>query len=183
MSELVESRFRDGTEIPFETLSNMARFLFGAGQDTTSHLISMSIKQLAERPELQQRLRADPSRIPDFIEEVLRFDPPVKVAYRLAMHDTQLAGVDIAAGSVMTACLVGLKTLRISISTVRDCAITCLSAGVCTPARARRWPGWNVASRLRGFSPGPAKSAFRKSTTAPPARAASTTCRPTHSAA
>lgn len=107
MSELVESRFRDGTDIPFEALSNMARFLFGAGQDTTSHLISMSIRILAERSELQQRLRADPSRIPDFIEEVLRFDPPVKVAYRLALHDTQLTGVDIAAGSVMTACLVG----------------------------------------------------------------------------
>ncbi len=107
MSELVASQFRDGAEIPFETLSHLARFLFGAGQDTTSHLISMSIKQLAERPELQQRLRADPSRIPDFIEEVLRFDPPVKVAYRLAMHDTRLAGVDVPAGSVMTACLVG----------------------------------------------------------------------------
>jgi len=107
MSELVQSRFRDGAEIPFETLSNLARFLFGAGQDTTSHLISMSIRILAERPELQERLRQDPARIPDFIEEVLRFDPPVKVAYRLAMHDTELAGVQVPAGSVMTACLVG----------------------------------------------------------------------------
>lgn len=107
MSELVQSRFRDGSEIPFETLSNLARFLFGAGQDTTSHLISMSIRILAERPVLQRRLRDDPARIPDFIEEVLRFDPPVKVAYRLAMHDTELAGVAVPAGSVMTASLLG----------------------------------------------------------------------------
>lgn len=107
MSELVQSRFRDGSEVPFETLSNLARFLFGAGQDTTSHLISMAVRILAERPELQQQLRENPQRIPDFLEEVLRFDPPVKVAYRLAMRDTQLAGIEIPAGTVMTACLVG----------------------------------------------------------------------------
>ena len=107
MTELVQSRFRDGTPVPFETLSNLARFLFGAGQDTTSHLISMSVRILGERPELQQRLRENPSRIADFLEEVLRFDPPVKVAYRLALVDTEVAGVDVPAGSVVTACLVG----------------------------------------------------------------------------
>ena len=107
MSELVQMRFRDGSEVPFETLSNLARFLFGAGQDTTSHLISMSIRLLGEDVALQQRLRAEPGRIPDFIEEVLRYDPPVKVAYRLALKDTEVAGVAVPAGSVMTASLVG----------------------------------------------------------------------------
>ena len=107
MTELAQSKFRDGTPIPFEQMSLLARFLFGAGQDTTSHLISMAIRILAERPELQQRLRADPARIPDFIEEVLRFDPPVKVGYRLALENTEVAGVPVPAGSVLTACLSG----------------------------------------------------------------------------
>lgn len=107
MSELAQSRFRDGSEIPFDTLSLLARFLFGAGQDTTSHLISMSMRFLGENPELQQRLRENPKRIPDFLEEVLRFDPPVKAGYRLALTDTEIAGVDVPAGSIMTACLVG----------------------------------------------------------------------------
>ena len=107
MTELAQSKFKDGSPIPFEQMSLLARFLFGAGQDTTSHLISMSIRMLAERAELQQRLRENPSRIPDFIEEVLRFDPPVKVGYRLALNDTEVAGVPVPAGSVMTACLSG----------------------------------------------------------------------------
>jgi len=107
MSELVQSRYRDGSPVPFDILSNLARFTFGAGQDTTSHLISMAIRLLGEDLELQQRLRADPARIPDFLEEVLRFDPPVKVAYRLALKDTEVAGVAVPAGSVMTASLVG----------------------------------------------------------------------------
>lgn len=107
MGELSQARFRDGTPVPFETMSRLARFLFGAGQDTTSHLISMAIRILAERPEVQERVRAEPARIPDFIEEVLRFEPPVKVGYRLAVKDTEVAGVPIPAGSVLTASLAG----------------------------------------------------------------------------
>lgn len=107
MSELAQTRFRDGTEVPFATLSLLARFLFGAGQDTTSHLISMAVRILADDNDLQQRLRENPARIADFIEEVLRYDPPVKVAYRLALVDTVVAGVEIPAGTIMTACLTG----------------------------------------------------------------------------
>jgi cytochrome P450 len=58
-------------------------------------------------PELQQRLRADPARVPDFLEEVLRFDGPVKVVYRLAQKRTEVAGQDVPAGTVLTACLTG----------------------------------------------------------------------------
>lgn len=102
MSELVVARFKDGTSPDFETLSNLARFLFGAGQDTTSRLIAMGILVLAEQPELQDRLRAEPERIPDFIEEVLRYDGPVKVAYRLATRDTRIGAVEVPAGTILT---------------------------------------------------------------------------------
>ena len=101
MSELVQARFKDGSSPDFDALSNMARFLFGAGQDTTSRLIAMAVLVLGERPDLQQRLRADPGRIPDFIEEVLRFDGPVKVAYRLATTDTSVGGIAIPAGTIL----------------------------------------------------------------------------------
>ena len=104
MSELVQAKFRDGTTPPFETLSNLARFLFGAGQDTTSRLIAMAVLVLAERPDLQDRLRAEPDRIPDLIEETLRHDGPVKVAYRLALRDTRVGETDIPAGTIVTVC-------------------------------------------------------------------------------
>jgi cytochrome P450 len=102
MSELVQSRFKDGSSPDFDTLSNLARFLFGAGQDTTSRLIAMAVLVLGERPDLQQRLRAEPDRIPDFIEETLRYDGPVKVAYRLATADTEVGDVEIPAGTILT---------------------------------------------------------------------------------
>ena len=105
MSELVLSRFKDGSRPDFDMLSGLARFLFAAAQDTTSRLIAMGILILGENPELQRRLRNEPQRIGDFIEEALRYDAPVKVVYRLALTDTAVAGVQVPAGSIVTVCL------------------------------------------------------------------------------
>lgn len=107
MSELVNIRFKDGSKPDFDTISALTRFLFGAGQDTTSHLIAMAILVLGEDQELQDRLRREPGRVGDFIEETLRHDPPVKVAYRLALVDTAIRGIDVPAGTLITVCLTG----------------------------------------------------------------------------
>ena len=106
MTELLASRYRDGSEPSFETFSLLARFLFGAGQDTTSRVIAIGIQILGDDPELQARLRAEPNRIQDFVEETLRFDSPVKVCYRLATRSTEVAGQPVPAGTVVTVGLV-----------------------------------------------------------------------------
>lgn len=105
MSELVRTKLKDGSDPDFEVLSGLARFLFGAGQDTTSRLIAMGILLMAEQPALQTKLRAEPERIKDFIEECMRFDAPVKVTYRLALKDTRVGDVDVPAGTIVTVSL------------------------------------------------------------------------------
>ena len=105
MSDLANARHKDGSTPDFEVLSGLSRFLFGAGQDTTSRLIAMTVKMLCEKPELQQRLRREPERIADFIEETLRYDAPVKVIYRLARRSTVIGGVDVPAGTIASVCL------------------------------------------------------------------------------
>ena len=107
MSELASSRFRDGSIPDTAELARLARFLFGAGQDTTSRLIAMAILILAENPELQQRLRNERHRIADFLEEVLRYDGPVKVVFRLAVTSTTIGEVKVPAGTVVTVGLLG----------------------------------------------------------------------------
>lgn len=107
MSELVHARFKDGSAPDAATLSLLARFLFGAGQDTTSHLISMAIRILGDTPALQERLRGAPGHIADFLEEVLRYDGPVKMAYRLAVNRTEVGGVDVPAGTIVALSLAG----------------------------------------------------------------------------
>lgn len=104
MSDLVHATFKDGSKPDFDAVSGLARFLFGAGQDTTSRLIAMAVLILGEDLQLQHRLQAEPARIPDFIEEVLRYDAPVKVAYRLALADTKVGDVDVPAGTILTVC-------------------------------------------------------------------------------
>jgi cytochrome P450 len=107
MTELLQSHFRDGGAPDLDAVSLLARFLFGAGQDTTSRLIAMAIRQIAEDAALQRLLRAEPQRIGDFIEEALRHDGPVKVVYRLAQKSTEVAGMPVPAGTVLTVCLTG----------------------------------------------------------------------------
>lgn len=107
LSDLANARFKDGSAPPYERLAELARFLFGAGQDTTSRLIAMAIRVLGEDQALQDRLRADPARIPDFIEETLRIDPPVKMVYRVARRSTAIAGVPTPAGTVVSVSLTG----------------------------------------------------------------------------
>jgi cytochrome P450 len=101
MSELAMAKFPDGSVPTIEQIVSAASFLFGAGQDTTARLLSASMRVLGERPELQAQLREHPERIPDFIEESLRINSPVKCNFRLARVATSLASVEIPAGTTV----------------------------------------------------------------------------------
>ncbi|VWX53390.1 cytochrome P450 [Novosphingobium sp. 9U] len=107
LSDLANARFKDGSAPSYERLAELARFLFGAGQDTTSRLMAMAIRVLGDDLALQDRLRREPERIGDFLEEVLRIDPPVKVVYRVVQKSTQIAGVPAPAGTVVNVSLTG----------------------------------------------------------------------------
>lgn len=107
MSEMTRFKLADGSAPDPAMLSLLARFLFGAGQDTTTRLIAMAVRQIAEDAGLQARLRTETERIPDFLEETLRIDPPVKTVYRLARRPVTIAGVDVPAGTVVTVGLTG----------------------------------------------------------------------------
>jgi cytochrome P450 len=102
MSELVHSHYKDGSEPTIERLTRLACFLFGAGQDTSARLVAFCFRVLGENPEVQDRLRRDPDTIPEFIEEVLRFDNPVKTLSRLAVEPVEIGGMQIPAGGIVT---------------------------------------------------------------------------------
>jgi cytochrome P450 len=105
MSELANSRFRDGSVPDLGALVRIATFLFVAGQDTSAKLIASAFKILGECPHLQRRLRAEPHRIPDFVEETLRIESPAKVNFRVARRTTSIGGVDVPAGALMMVAL------------------------------------------------------------------------------
>ena len=61
--------------------------------------MTFSMRHLAEHPEHQELLREDRDLIPNFIEEMLRLESPIKVFFRLARRTTTLGGVTIPAGT------------------------------------------------------------------------------------
>jgi cytochrome P450 len=101
MSELANSRFRDGSLPELGEVVRIATFLFVAGQDTSAKLIASAFKILGDCPHLQQRLRAEPQRISDFVEETLRMESPSKFNFRVARRRTSIGGVDVPAGSIV----------------------------------------------------------------------------------
>jgi cytochrome P450 len=92
----------DGTRPSADIVAHLAAFLFGAGQDTTARLVTAAMHVIAERPDIQDYLRADYTRIPNFVEEVLRLEGPVKSKGRVARVSTTLGGVPIPAGTFVT---------------------------------------------------------------------------------
>ena len=72
--------------------------LFNAGADTTRSLLCFGLDLLLDRPALIDELRADPSKLPSAIEEMLRFESPVIQFRRTATREVELAGRAIAEG-------------------------------------------------------------------------------------
>jgi cytochrome P450 len=102
MSDLANARFKDGTLPELAVPVRLAKFLFGAGQDTSARLMASCFRVLGECSDLQRLLRAERHRIPDFIEETLRMESPAKAIHRLARSTTSIAGVPVPAGTVVT---------------------------------------------------------------------------------
>jgi cytochrome P450 len=101
LTRLALARFPDGSTPGLVDLTALGAFLFGAGQDTTNRLLANAFRVIATRPDIQQALRDDPGRIPDFIEELLRFDGSVKSGGRMCQKTTVLGGVEIKAGTTI----------------------------------------------------------------------------------
>jgi cytochrome P450 len=99
LTALATATFPDGTLPTVREVVVLAANIFGAGQETTVHLLSSSLRWIAECEELQRWLRADRTRIPDFIEEVLRLDSPLKGPFRLSRVPTTVGGVPLPAGT------------------------------------------------------------------------------------
>jgi cytochrome P450 family 150 subfamily A5 len=105
LSRLASVRFPDGELPEVADVVRIATILFAAGQETTARLLSAGLRILSEQPALAEALRGDPGAIPNFIEECLRLEGPIKGSFRLALNDVTLAGTKIPAGSVVMAVL------------------------------------------------------------------------------
>lgn len=99
LTNMALATYPDGSTPDVTSVVRTSTFLFAAGQETTARLLASALKHLAEHPQLQDELRAHNDRIPDFLDELLRVESPVKADFRLARRSTTVGGVDIKAGT------------------------------------------------------------------------------------
>ncbi len=88
----------DGTLLPDEYLDGSWLLIVFAGNDTTRNTISGATKLLTEFPAEKRRLIADPSLLPNAVDEFIRMVSPVIYMRRTATRDVEVNGQAIAAG-------------------------------------------------------------------------------------
>ncbi|MEZ0053273.1 cytochrome P450 [Mycobacterium sp. MAA66] len=101
LTELALAKYEDGSIPDVELVVKLATFVFAAGQETTTKLLSAAMRVIGERPDLQAALRADRKLIPSFLEETLRLESPVKSHFRLAARTTAIGECPVPAGSTV----------------------------------------------------------------------------------
>ncbi|MGH3994237.1 MAG: cytochrome P450, partial [Pseudonocardiaceae bacterium] len=69
-----------------------------AGHETTTSLITNTVKLLLQHPDQLAEVRADRNLLPAAITETLRYDPPVPGMYRTTTTDVAVGGLSLAAG-------------------------------------------------------------------------------------
>ena len=91
---------QDGeTALDIREVIQFVLLLLVAGNETTTNLIGNLANALLEHPGELRKVAADPGRIPDLVEEGLRYDSPVQVVFRTATQASALRGVRIPKGA------------------------------------------------------------------------------------
>jgi cytochrome P450 len=86
-----------GDKLTAEELQANIGLLFGAGHETTTNLIGNGLLALHRQPDQWERLKADPSLIPNAVEELLRYDSSVQLSARVTMAEVEVGGVVLPA--------------------------------------------------------------------------------------
>lgn len=88
-----------GRTLTTEELISMIDIILLGGNDTTINLLSSGLALLLQHPEQLALVTADPSLIPNFVEEAMRIESPVQCLFRTVKEDTQMDSVRLPKGS------------------------------------------------------------------------------------
>ena len=95
-TELVRAE-EAGDKLTAEELRANIGLLFGAGHETTTNLIGNGLLALHRHRDQWERLKADPSLIPNAVEELLRYDSSVQITGRVTNAEVEIGGVTLGA--------------------------------------------------------------------------------------
>ncbi len=88
----------DGSGLDDDSLVHEALLILIGGDETTRHVISGGMEALLRHPDQLEALRADRSKLPGAVEEMLRWVSPIKNMNRTTTRDVDLHGTTIPRG-------------------------------------------------------------------------------------
>ena len=89
----------EGEEITDDEIAGVLYSVLFAGHETTTSLLANGLRSFLKQRENWDAIIADPSKIPNAVEECLRFSPSIVSWRRHALIDTEIGGVKIPKGS------------------------------------------------------------------------------------
>jgi cytochrome P450 len=107
ISALLHVRDEHDGRLTHDELAANIGLLFGAGHETTTHLIGNGLLALHRNPDQWRKLVADPALAGNAVEELLRFDSSVQLTTRKAFEDVTLADGTIVRRGEGIMCLLG----------------------------------------------------------------------------
>jgi cytochrome P450 len=85
-------------QLTADAAADFAVLLVSAGTETVARLLGWAAVVLDEHPDQRAELAADPSLIPNAVEELLRYEAPSPVQGRTAARDVEVHGTTIPTG-------------------------------------------------------------------------------------
>ncbi|HEY5646165.1 MAG TPA: cytochrome P450 [Pseudomonadales bacterium] len=101
ISDIVHARFEDERPLDVPEMLSIIPQLLVAGNETTTHCIAEGVLLLIQNPDQHALLKADPSLIENFTEEVLRLASPTANMWRVAKTETSIGDVAVSAGGMV----------------------------------------------------------------------------------
>ncbi|MFE0774152.1 cytochrome P450 [Streptomyces sp. NPDC058861] len=102
LSDLITVRDTDGDRLSEDELTSLAFLILGAGYENTVQLIGNAVHALLSHPEHLTRLREDPSKLPEAVEELARYEGPALLAIRrFPTQDVTFGDETIPAGETV----------------------------------------------------------------------------------
>ena len=98
LTKMVQAE-ENGDMLSVDEIVIATNFLLFAGHETTANLIAAGMYYLLQNPGQMAQLRADPSKIPAAVEELLRYVSPVHTLARRALQEVTIRGVTIPQAS------------------------------------------------------------------------------------
>ena len=97
----------EGNVLDQEEMEAMCALMLFAGHETTTNLLSAMVLHLSRAPDQLALLRGSPELVGGAVEEILRYDGPIKILQRWNTEDQEIRGRAIRAGDRVFTVLAG----------------------------------------------------------------------------